>query len=326
MRSQRPGSLDFERDPSTDLRSSDPGFAAIARRRRTLLTAVGVTIALHLALLTAQAAAAVLTGSVAIAANALHIGVDTVVHLVALGGVWLATRPADPRHPYGYERYEALASVIIGMLLLVAVGVIVSSALPRLADPKPGTATGVGLAIMTFSAAATGGLALYLRRKGRQTQSRVLGSEAIHAAADALISIGVLAAVAVSAAGSPQLDPIVALGVAGVVAWRGWVVARAAADVLTDAAALDTDAIRTAALAVPGVRACHAVRSRGEAGHVRVDLHVHVAPALTIVEAHEIARQVETAIRRLDFGIAEVLVHLGADQSVSPTDASSSQL
>ncbi len=288
------------------------GTTAVTDRRRVLLTAVGVTIGLHLALLSAQAFAAVLTGSVAIAANALHMGVDTAVHLVALGGVWLATRPADPRHPYGYERYEALASLLIGMLLLVAMGVIVSSALPRLADPKPGAATGVGLAIMAVSAVSTGGLALYLRRKARQTQSRVLGSEAIHAAADALISVGVLGAVGVAAAGFPRLDPIMALGVAGVVAWRGWLVARRAADVLTDAAAVDTDAIRTAALAVPGVRDCHAVRSRGEAGHVRVDLHVHVAPELTIIEAHEIARGVESAIRRLDFGIAEVLVHLGA--------------
>lgn len=293
------------------------GTAAVAGRRRVLLIAVGVTIGLHLALLTAQAFAAVLTGSVAIAANALHMGVDTAVHLVALGGVWLATRPADPRHPYGYERYEALASLLIGMLLLVAMGVIVSSAVPRLADPKPGAATGVGLAIMAVSAASTGGLALYLRRKARQTQSRVLGSEAIHAAADAFISVGVLGAVGVAAAGFPRLDPIMALGVAGVVAWRGWLVVRGAADVLTDAAAVDTEAIQAAALSVPGVRDCHAVRSRGEAGRVRVDLHVHVAPELTIVEAHEIARGVESAIRRLDFGIAEVLVHLGADQTVS---------
>jgi cation diffusion facilitator family transporter len=293
------------------------GTTAVADRRRVMLIAVGVTIVVHLALLTAQVAAAVLTGSVAITANALHMGVDTAAHLVALGGVWLATRPSDPRHPYGYERYEALASLLIGMLLLVAVGVIVWSALPRLAEPQRGSAAGVGLLIMAISAASTAGLALYLRRKGRQTQSRVLGSEAIHAAADALISIGVLVAVAVSAAGLPRLDPIVALGVAGVVAWRGWVVARRAAEVLTDAAAVDTDAIRLAALSVPGVRNCHAVRSRGEAGHVRVDLHIHVAPDLTIVEAHEIARQVESVIRDLDFGIAEVLVHLGADRTVS---------
>lgn len=291
-------------------------------RRQALLSAVGVTLGLHVILLAAQAVAAVLTGSVAVAANALHIAVDTTVHLVALGGVWLATRPADPRHPYGYERYEALASLLIGMLLLVAVGVIVASAAPRLAAPQPSTDTAVGIVIMAVSAAAAGGLAVYLRRRGHDTNSRVLHSESIHAAADALISLGVLGAIGASALGMLRLDPIVALGVAAVVAWRGWLVVRGAADVLTDAAVVDTDAIEAAALSVPGVLDCHSVRSRGEAGHVRVDLHVHVDPKLTIVAAHQIAVAVERRVRQLDLGIAEVLVHVGAAAPKSHSERS----
>ncbi|HEX9634561.1 MAG TPA: cation transporter dimerization domain-containing protein [Candidatus Limnocylindria bacterium] len=117
-----------------------------------------------------------------------------------------------------------------------------------------------------------------------------------------------MAAVVAGGVGFPRLDPVVALAVGGVVAWRGWGVVRGAAEVLTDAAAVDTDAIRASALAVAGVRDCHAVRSRGEAGHVRVDLRIHVAPDLTIVEGHRIAEAVEAEIRQLDLGIAEVLV------------------
>jgi cation diffusion facilitator family transporter len=298
--------------------SSPPGLPTLDRagRRRELLVPVGVTFGLHLVLFAAQVVAAGLTGSVAIRANALHLGVDTAIHLVALGGVWFATRPADPRHPYGYERYEALASLLIGMLLLVAVALIMSGALPRLIDPQPSRATTLGGAIMAISAAATGCLALYLGRRGRQLRSRVLRSEGIHAAADALVALGVLAAVGAGVVGFPVLDPIVALAVGGVIGWRGWGVVRSAAAVLTDAASIDINAIRVAALAVPGVRDCHAVRSRGEAGHVRVDLHIHVARDLTIVEGHMIAKAVESEIRRLDLGIAEVLVHLGADQTV----------
>ncbi len=290
---------------------------ALVGRRRSLLVPVGVTIGLHLVLLASQVVAAALTGSVAIGANALHVGVDTAVHLVALGGVWLATRPADPRHPYGYERYETVASLAMGTLLLVAVALIVSSAVPRLLAPEPSRATGFGAAVMAASALATGALALYLRDRGRRMQSRVLGSESIHAAADTLIAVGVLAAVAGAPLGFPWLDPFAALGVGGVVAWRGWGVVRGAADVLTDAVAVDTDAIRAAALAVPGVRDCHAVRSRGEAGSVRVDLHVHVAPDLTVVEAHRIALDVESHIRTLNAGVAEVLVHVGADEDAT---------
>ena len=168
---------------------------------------------------------------------------------------------------------------------------------------------------MAGSAVATGALAVYLRRRGQQLDSRVLRSEAVHAAADTLTTLGVLVAVAAGAFGAAILDPLAALAVAGVVAWRGWTVVRGAAEILTDAAAVDTEAIRAAAQSVPGVRDCHAVRSRGEAGHVRVDLHIHVAPDLTIAEGHRIAVTVEEEVRRQDPGIAEVLVHLGAEQS-----------
>jgi cation diffusion facilitator family transporter len=286
--------------------------ASSGGRRGPLVAAVGIVLALHLVLLVAQVGAAAMTGSVAIAANALHIMVDTAVHLVALGGVWLATRPADPRHPYGYERYEALAALLIGMLLLVAMVLIVSSAVQSLADAEPRRDSAVGVGVMAGSAAATGMLAIYLHKRARVLRSRVLASEALHAGADALLSVAVVIAVGAGDLGFPQLDPLVALVVGGAVAWRGWGVVRGAADVLTDAAVVDTDAIHSAALAVPGVRDCHAVRSRGEAGHVRVDLHIHVAPELTIVEAHGIAEEVKERIHRLDPGIAEVLVHLGA--------------
>jgi cation diffusion facilitator family transporter len=308
---------------SDEARAPRPGHPAResagspAARRRDRLLPVGVTLGLHLVLLVAQGAAATLTGSVAIGANALHLGVDTAVHLVALGGVWMATRPADPRHPYGYERYEALASLLIGVLLLAVVGLIAAEAVPRLSAPEPSRATGVGVATMAGSAATTAGLAMYLQRRGRQLGSRVLRSEAIHAAADTLTSLGVLVAVGAGSIGAAVLDPSAALAVAGIVASRGWAVVRGAAEILTDVAAIDTEAIRAAARSVPGVRDCHAVRSRGEQGHVRVDLHIHVAPELTIAEGHRIAVEVEDQIRRLDAGIAEVLVHLGADQSVA---------
>jgi cation diffusion facilitator family transporter len=282
-------------------------------RRRDLLVAVGITIGLHIVLLVGQLFAASRTGSTAIEANAIHIGVDTAIHLVALGGVWLATRPADLRHPYGYERYESLASLLIGMLLLVAVALIASSAVPRLLEPEPSREIGPGVAVMATSALVSAGLAIYLHRRGTQLRSRVLRSEAVHAAADAAIALGVVGALALWAIGMPRVDPLVALGVAGVVAWRGWGVVRGAAEVLTDAAAVDHAAICAAALDVPGVHDCHAVRSRGEAGHVRVDLHVHVAGDMTVAEAHRIAEEVESRVLAVETSIAEVLVHLGAD-------------
>lgn len=153
-------------------------------RRRALLAPLLVTIAVHLALLGAQAGAAIVTGSVAIGANALHLGIDSVIHAVALIGAVVATRPPNERHPYGYDRVEAVTSFVIGLLLLVVVVLIAAAAIPRLFDPLPARSIDIGLAVMSVSAIATGSLAYYLSRSGRRLASRIVHSESVHTLAD----------------------------------------------------------------------------------------------------------------------------------------------
>jgi cation diffusion facilitator family transporter len=200
----------------------------------------------------------------------------------------------------------------IGMLLLTSVGLIVMTAVGHLIAPRSLVAPAIGGAIMALSAAANGGLSWFLRRRARALGSDVLATEAVHAWADGLAALAVIAGIGLSRAGFPRLDPTVALGMALLVAWRSWTIIQGATAVLTDAAMVDLEAIRRAAAGVVGVLDCHAVRCRGEAGRVRVDLHIHVAPELTVVRAHDIARAVEARLRAELPGISEVLVHLGA--------------
>jgi len=228
-----------------------------------------------------------------------------------LGGIWLATRPPDARHPYGYDRYEAVASLLIGILLLAAVALIVSTAVPRLLRPASLSASGVGLLVMGASAVTNALLAVFLGAQASRHSSRVLRAEAVHAFADCATALAVAAGVGLSAAGLLVVDPLVALAVGVIVAWRGLRIAWSAAEMLADAAVLDLGAIRAKAMTVPGVRDVHAVRSRGEAGRALVDLHIHVAPELTVDEAHVIAIRVAEVIAVQIAEVAEVLVHIG---------------
>jgi len=293
------------------LRPSDAGESSKARRR-ALIRALAVTLAVHGGLGLAQGLSAWVTGSVGIGASALHLLMGSVAHVLALAGIWLGTRPPDPTHPYGYARYEHVASMGIGMLLLTAVGAIVITSVGHLVAPTPLAAPGIGAAVMTASAAANAGLYRFLRRRARALRSQVLTTEAVHAWADGLAALAVMAGIGISRAGFPRLDPAMALGLALLVAWRSWTVIQAATAVLTDTAMVDLDAIRRAAADVAGVLDCHAVRCRGEAGRVRVDLHIHVLPELTVARAHEIARAVEERLRAEVEGVSEVLVHVGA--------------
>ena len=280
---------------------------------------LSVAVVVHAVLAGLQFGAAWLTGSAGITASAVHVSLGAVAHFCALGGIWLSTRPPDERHPYGYDRFESLAALVIGMLLLAGVVLIAAVALPRLLDPRPLQQTGWGAVLMVGSATANGGLFILLRAAGERLSSRILASEGVHALADAVTALAVLLGLVASELGLLRLDPLVALALAALVAWRAWTVIRAAADVLTDVAPVDVEQLRGVASTVRGVRECHAVRSRGEAGHARVDLHIHVDPDMSVREAHGIARAVEEALVSQVGGVAEVLVHVGA--ATPPADA-----
>jgi cation diffusion facilitator family transporter len=239
----------------------------------------------------------------------------------------MATRPPDPTHPYGYERYEHVAAMTIGMLLLATVGAIVFSAGARLLRPTALAATGLGVSVMIGSAIANASLWAFLRHRARLLASRLLASVAAHAGTDVLTAGAVIVGLALARAGIPWLDPIVALGVAGLVAWRGGSLVWTSAEVLSDAAGADVDAIARMAASVAGVGDVHAVRCRGELGRVRVDLHIHVDPDLTVAHAHAIARAVVERVTAGLGGICEVLVHIGAGgRRAAPASSAGSEL
>jgi len=275
------------------------------------LRPLAVTVLVHACLAALQFAAAWATGSAGITASAVHVSIGSAAHFFALGGIWLSTRPADRQHPYGYERFESLSALVIGMLLLAAVALIAAIAVPRLLQPESLERTTWGAVLMAGSAAANGGLFVWLREVGERLSSQILRSEAVHALADALAALAVVVGLAASGAGLLWVDPLVALALGAFVAWRAWSVIRTAAAVLTDVAPVDLELVRSTAARVAGVVDCHAVRSRGEAGRARVDLHIHVDPELTVREAHAIAQTVqERVIEELE-GVVEVLVHVG---------------
>lgn len=280
-------------------------------RRRQLVLTLSLALVVHASLALAQGVSAIVTGSVAVTASALDGLVGGSMHLLGLAGIWLGTRPADQRHPYGYARYESLASMFMGMLLLVTMAIVVRGSIERLAHPQEVSAPILGVAVMLASAIASFSLHRFLRERGRRLQSAVITSEATHAWADSATDLSIIGGLAVSGVGLERVDPLVGLAVAGLIGWRALSIVRGAADVLTDAAMIDPARITAVARSVPGVVGCHAVRSRGAGGQSQVDIHIEVSPDLTIRAAHNIAEQVERTVKEQIEEVAEVLVHVG---------------
>lgn len=285
------------------------GLSEAERVRRVRFVLI-VTLGLNVAVAAAKIAYGYLAHALSIRADGFHSATDGLNNVVALIGIWIASRPPDRGHPYGHRKFEFFAATLIGLSLLFVAVDVLRDALGRLAGTAPlpdidATAfwiLGVTWAVNLF-------VAVYEARMGRKLKSPVLESDASHTRSDVLVTAGVLTAVIFTRLGYPEIDVVAAIVVAGFVAWAGAGVLRQNVAYLADAAPLDAEHVLEVVRRVPGVLSAHHVRSRGAPGHVFVDLHIHIPPHLNVVEAHDITHRAMDTLRQQIPGIADVTIH-----------------
>lgn len=208
-------------------------------------------------MLVAEAVGGILTGSLAVLADAGHVLSDVGSIALALFAAALAARPAGGRMTFGYQRSEILAALVNGLLLVAVAIAIGYAAIGRLADPPSidgGGVLGLGLLGLAGNVAATVVLA-----RGERADVNLEGVLR-HSAADALGSIGVVVAgVVVLAGGSAVVDPIVSLAISVLILLSSWRLIKEPLDVLMEAApaGVDVDAAGAAICAEEGVLSVH---------------------------------------------------------------------
>jgi cobalt-zinc-cadmium efflux system protein len=218
---------------------------------------MGVALGINGAMLVVEAVGGVLTGSLAVLADAGHLLSDVGSIALALFAASLATRPAGGRMTFGYQRSEILAALVNGLLLVAVAIAVAVAAFGRLSDPPSIDGLGV-LVLGMFGLLGNAGAALVLVRGERVDVN--LEGVLRHSAADALGSLGVvLAGAFVLAGGSSIVDPIVSLAIAALILASSWRLIREPVDVLMEAApsGFDVDAAGAAICEEEGVRSVH---------------------------------------------------------------------
>jgi cation diffusion facilitator family transporter len=245
-----------------------------------------------------------------IRADGFHSLTDSVNNLVGLLGVYFASRPADDGHPYGHAKFEVLAAGVVGLSLLgMAYDVLTSAAGRLLGGAEPPRLDALAFVILAITLGVNLLVARYERRKAEELGSPFLASDAAHTSSDVLVTLGVIATVGLVQAGFVVLDSVMALGIAGFIAWTGVQVLRQNLRYLADAAALEPEAVHAVVVTVPGVASAHKIRTRGAPGDIHVDLHVQVARDLNVVMAHRVTHWVIDAIKQQLPGVTDVVVH-----------------
>ncbi len=216
-----------------------------------------VALAINVAMLVVEAVGGVLTGSLAVLADAGHLLSDVGSIGLALFAATLAARPAAGRMTFGYQRSEILAALVNGLLLVAVAIAVAYAAIGRLGDPPSIDGLGV-VGIGLLGLLGNAGAALVLARGQREDVN--LEGVLRHSAADALGSLGVVFAGAfVLAGGSSLVDPVVSLAIAVLIGLSSWRLIKEPVDVLMEAApsGVDVDAAGAAICEQDGVRSVH---------------------------------------------------------------------
>lgn len=276
-----------------------------ARRvERVLLVALVLNLAVALGKLLAGWRA----NSLSVVGDGLHSGVDATANVIALVVIRFASRPADEDHPWGHARYETLAAFVLGGLLFLTAFELARTAVERLVAPQPLDLTPVTVGVMLSTLAVNVGVSAYETRAGQRERSDVLLADAAHTRSDVYVTLAVLAGLGLQTLGIPRVDPLLALGVAGSIAWAGYRVYRDVLPALTDQAVFDPHLIAKVVRRVPGVVNVHDIRSRGTRREAYVQMHLIVDRG-DVAGAHAIADAVETCLAN-ELGVKESLVHI----------------
>src|SRR5215470_17927400 len=228
--------------------------------RRVLL----VTLALNIAVVIGKLTAGFLADSLSVISDAIHSSVDSLNNIVGLVVMRYATAEPDESHPYGHAKFETLAAFAIAGFLFVTCYQISLSAVEKLIahDAHAPEITALTIGVMVGTIITNIIVTTYERREGKRLQSAFLIADSAHTRSDVMVSLSVLAGLVLIRFGYVWLDPVISLGVAGVIAWSGYQIFKATAPVLVDAAPVPSGRIAEIVHSVPGVHSAHDIRSR----------------------------------------------------------------
>lgn len=277
----------------TDL-AHDPEDTQISVEDRSTaaLRSTWVSVGVNLVLATTQVTVGVLAKSQGLIADGIHSASDLVADFVVLFASHHSRKGADQDHPYGHQRFENAASLMLGVLLLVVGAGMLWSAVQKLQSPGTvPTVHVVALWVAGLALVAKELLFRYMLKIAKRVKSSMLVANAWHARSDAASSLVVGLGIAGNLAGYGILDPIAALLVGFLIAKMGWGFGWGALHDLMDRAADEQEvgAIKQTLAATPGVNGVHDLRTRKMGDMIVVDAHIEINSGISVEAGHDIA-------------------------------------
>jgi len=285
------------------------------QNQRTAMRVSAVSIAVNLLLSVGKLLAGIFGRSGAMVSDAVHSASDVFSTFIVIAGVRISSKKSDPHHPYGHERLECVASVILATVL-VATGLGIGFGgirtilyQDRQTLKVPGFSA---LAAAVISIAVKEWMYWYTRAAAKKINSGALMADAWHHRSDSLSSIGALVGIAGSRMGYPILDPAASIVISVFIAKASYEIFMDAVNKMVDRACdAGTEAeIRQIVLCQEGVLGIDSLMTRLFGAKIYVDMEIAADGSKTLYETHEIAEQVHDAIEKRFPEVKHCMVHV----------------
>lgn len=289
---------------------------------KPVVTAVSVAGMICNTLLTLfKLIAGIVSRSGAMISDAVHSASDVFSGIIVIVGARISSKASDSDHPYGHERFECVAEIVLAVVLFIAGGGIGWSAAEcilsgRYAEIKPGG--NVALIAASVSIIVKEALFRYTMVYAKRVDSPSLKAEAWHHRSDALSSVGALIGIVGARLGFPVLEPIASIVICLFIIKVAYSIFKDAIDRMVDRSCdeKEENKIRGVVAGVEGVERIDLLRTRIFGNKIYVDIEIAVSDSLSVSEGHTISEQVHDAVESRFPKVKHVMVHVNPNSKV----------
>lgn len=276
--------------------------------RKVTLIGAGVNTLLGIM----KVVAGTLCYSHALIADGLHSFADLFTDMMVLFASKYGNQDADEAHPYGHQRIETAATLMLSLLLILTGAAIAWDSLQHILVHAIQTPSIYALPFAVISVVGNELLFFLTKRVGQRIQSPLIIANAWHHRSDSASSGVVVLGILGSIVGYAYLDPAAAILVGGLIVKMGfdygWDSVKELVDTGVEPAQIED--IRRVISEVDGVYKVHQLRNRKMGGDIFVDVHVLVSPWISVSEGHQIAQRVHFSLMAANTQIKDVTVHI----------------
>lgn len=283
--------------------------------KKTAMRVSAVSIAVNLILSIFKLSAGLMANSSAMISDAVHSASDVFSTFIVIIGVNISSKKSDEEHPYGHERMECVASIILAALLFATGLGIGIGGVEKILTTNYGELTVPGILALTaavISVVVKEWMYWYTRGAAKKINSGALMADAWHHRSDALSSVGAFIGILGARMGFPVLDPVASVIICFFIGKAAYDVFKDAVDRMVDKSCGEDLIVEMERLVAEcaGVAGIDEIRTRMFGARVYVDIEIAADGRLTLNQSHEIAELVHDAVEEHFTEVKHCMVHV----------------